>query len=190
MLQTFANRVRQHIEDNGELPPGQKFKLLSSIPPNTVLEALSCKTISTSVGHAVIVDVIENQEVEGKEERVTYQLMIPDRFEDELKNLPCVLYYRGKQPMSNGQLFHDLQIIKINDETVFKLPEHSESDQNPKPKRRVRTVTDDNTLAASMQELYNSFQPCNSCEKSGSTCYGFCGGCGAHQPDDGSQCVC
>ena len=64
--------------------------------------------------------------------------MIANRFEDDVfSKIPCLLYYRGKQPMANGNLFHDLLALDINDETVFQ-----NKDESPKPpaKARKRTV--------------------------------------------------
>lgn len=189
-LKSYADRVRHHISINGELPSGQKFKTLNNIHPNTVLEAHSYKTIPTSIGKAYVLEVTQTEEVGGKLERKEFKLMIANRFEDDVvSKIPCLLYYRGKQPMANGNQFHDLLAFSINDETVFQT-----KDESPKPpaktRKRTTTVVANDVLDESMQELYEQAIPCEACIISGATsCFGYCA-CGRHQPPDGSQCPC
>ena len=190
-LKDYADKVRLHINAHGELPSGQKFKTLNNIQPNTVLEAHSYKAIPTSIGKAYVLDVTQTEEVGGKLERKEFKLMVANRFEDDVvSKIPCLLYYRGKQPMANGNQFHDLLAFNINDETVFQT-----KDESPKPpaktRKRTTTVVANDVLDESMQELYEQSIPCDACVSSGSinSCFGYCA-CGRHQPPDGSQCPC
>ena len=195
-LKSYADRVRHHISINGELPSGQKFKTLNNIQPNTLLEAHSYKVMSTQIGQAYILEVTQTEEVGGKSERKDFKLMIASRFEDDvISKLPCLLYYRGKQPMANGKQFHDLQAFAINDETVFQNNDettktHETSKPPVKARKRTAVVVENDVLDESMQELYEQAIPCEACIISGATsCFGYCA-CGRHQPPDGSQCPC
>ena len=156
-LKAYADRLRQHVSSHGELPAGQKFKTLNNIEPNTVLEAHSSKRMATSIGHAYVLDVTQTVDVDGKIDRIDFKLMIANRFEEEIiRKVPCLVYYRGKQPMANGNLFHDLQAFSINDESVFQNNSDSDAPIKPssKSKKRVPVVIDSNVLDDSLKELY------------------------------------
>ena len=113
-LKDYADKVRLHINAHGELPSGQKFKTLNNIHPNTVLEAHFYKTIPTSIGQAYVLEVTQTEEVGGKLERKEFKLMNANRFADDVvSKIPCLIYYRGKQPMANGNQFHDLVAFRI-----------------------------------------------------------------------------
>ena len=52
--------------------------------------------------------------------------MIGSQFEDDvISELPCLLYYRGKQPMANGNPFHDLKAFDVDDESVFQISDET-----------------------------------------------------------------
>ena len=191
-LKAYADRLRRHVNSHGELPAGQMFKTLNNIQPNTVLEAHSYKLMPTSIGQAFVLDVTQTEEVDGKIDRNDFKLMIASRFEEEIiSKVPCLLYYRGKQPMANGNLFHDLQAFTINYESVFQNNSDM-SKPSTKSKKRTPVVTSSNVLDESLKELYTHSIPCDNCKSTDNAnwCYGFCTGCGTHQPFDGSQCPC
>ena len=190
-LKIYADRVRKHVDHHGDLPPGQKFKTLNNIEPGSILEAHSYKTIATTIGSAYVLDVTLTREESNQTVREDFKLMIGSRFEEEIiDKLPCLLYYRGKQPMANGNLFHDLQAFKTNDESVFQTNADKPAAIATKTKKKTSVITDGGVLDESMKELYDQSIPCETCEITGDSCFGFCGGCGTHQPPDGSQCPC
>jgi len=157
-----------------------KLFKLSEFEEGTVLEVSFAKRIKTKNGEAMLVHFatrIGREEVEGK-------LIIPDRFGKEIEGkTPLILYYGGMKKNSQNVDYHDLMVIE--------LPEGSKK-KGKLPATKPKPSTSDNAVG-SFSDAETIVLECafdSDCQKPPNSCYGFCEGCGRHQPYNGSQCRC
>lgn len=102
----------------------------------------------------------ETKSEDGAKESGT--LILPNRLLAQCQTkLPCVAYYAGKKQLKGGKSCHDIHFI---------------------------SDTEDEDEEIGDDDIYEI--GCKSCRIKKVSCFGFCGGCGCHQPPDGSQCVC
>ena len=129
------------------------------------MEFESYKIIKTTHGPAPVVKYA-TVNTEGAREKGN--LLLPGRFLELCKSrIPCAAYYAGKKQLKGGKEWHDLHFMTNEDE---------------EEKEAFFSDDDDDEDVIEIA--------CKPCRKNNKQCFGFCGLCGNHQPEDGSQCVC
>ena len=167
---------------------------LNDIKPGTVLEGMVAKKVTTSVGDAMTIAVVETRN--GK--RIPMDLMVPERFESLCEEkLPCLLYYDGKKDSKKGNPAHDLRFIPIEDPRMFHDSDEEcdfengddAMDEEQKDPAKNNLEKSDNVNASQSKEV-SAQKQCDTCKDEGQFCTGFCPLCENHQPFNGSQCRC
>lgn len=128
-FKAFVDKIRI-LAKNGNLKAQNPHKTLNDIKAGTVLEARSYTKTKTSIGSAILLDVIETiKKPKGQPLRLKYSLMVAARVEEEaIRHIPCTLYYAGMASMSSGQMYHDLRFYSPADtEVLYTHPSSSSS---------------------------------------------------------------
>ena len=150
--------------ENGSGEPEMQLKVLNDIKAGTVLEVLSHCKITTARGEADVLTVVSTLKVGigNKTRRITFELMVPDRFNAQCNTVPCLVYYDGKKPTKKGQECHDVRFYRVDDLTKGDIDDDVEDTVETQ-----RINDEEETRLAAAAVVSTSFTLCAQCLETG-----------------------